>query len=84
VVVVGLTGTATPLVTLVLPGVITPVPPEKTAVRLALAPGLIVDGLAVKLLMVATGGGMLFMLEEPPQPASADKPRRKATANVAG
>jgi hypothetical protein len=51
VVVVGLTFTAFPLVTARLPGVITPVPPAKTAVTLALVPEVIVAGLAPKLVI---------------------------------
>ena len=45
----GETLTAVPLVTEMLPGVITPVPPEKTPVRLEVDPAAIVPGLAVKL-----------------------------------
>ena len=56
----GLTLTAVPLVTellmVVLPAVITPVPPENTAVRFELCPEVMVVGLAVKLVMV---GGVL-------------------------
>ena len=52
---VGLTGIAVPLVTVMLPGATTPVPPVKTAVRLELPPVVIVAGLAVKLVIV--GGG---------------------------
>ena len=55
VVVVGVTFTAVPLVTVRLPGVITPVPLEKTAVRLELVPSAMVGGLAAKLVIV--GGG---------------------------
>jgi hypothetical protein len=55
VVVVGLTLTAVPLVTETLPGVMTPVPFEKTAVRLELVPDEMVAGLAAKL--VITGAG---------------------------
>jgi hypothetical protein len=55
VVAVGVTFTGVPLVTGRLPGVITPVPPEKTAVRLELPPTGIVSGLATKL--VIAGGG---------------------------
>jgi hypothetical protein len=51
VVAVGFTLTGVPLVTARLPGVITPVPPEKSAVRLALPPALIVVGLAAKLVI---------------------------------
>jgi hypothetical protein len=45
----GETFTAVPLVTARLPGVITPLPFEKTPVRLALPPAATVVGLAVKL-----------------------------------
>jgi hypothetical protein len=45
----GDTFTAVPVVTARLPGVITPLPFEKTPVRLALPPAAIVVGLAVKL-----------------------------------
>jgi hypothetical protein len=55
VVAVGLTETAVPLVTAMLPGVTMPVPPVNTAVRLELEPAAIVAGLAVKL--VITGAG---------------------------
>ena len=54
-VVVGLTLTAVPLITARLPGVITPVPLEKTAVRLELPPTVIVSGLATKLVIVGAG-----------------------------
>jgi hypothetical protein len=50
-----------------LPGVIAPVPPEKTAVRLELAPAAMDAGLAVKLVMEASGVPPLF---DPPQPAN--------------
>jgi hypothetical protein len=52
---VGLTLTAVPLVTVRLPGVITPVPLAKTAVRLALPPTVIVAGFASKLVIVGAG-----------------------------
>lgn len=57
VVVVGLTLTATPVVTEILPGVITPEPPEKVAVRLepVVDPASMVAGLAVKLVMAGAG-----------------------------
>jgi hypothetical protein len=55
VVVVGLTLTAVPLVTGRLPGVITPVPLAKTAVRFELPPAVIVAGLATKLVIVGAG-----------------------------
>jgi hypothetical protein len=51
VVTVGLTLTAVPLVTGRLPGVMTPVPPVKTAVRLEAEPTVMVDGLATKLVI---------------------------------
>ena len=54
-VVVGLTLTAVPLVTARLPGVITPVPLAKTAVRLELPPAVVVAGLATKLVIVGAG-----------------------------
>ena len=54
-VVVGLTLTATPLVTVRLPGLITPVPFAKTAVKLELPPTVIVAGLAAKLEIVGAG-----------------------------
>jgi hypothetical protein len=53
---VGETLTAVPLVTVVFPGVITPVPLAKTPVRLAVAPAVIVAGLAVKLVIVGARG----------------------------
>jgi len=75
VVVVGLTETAVPLVTelltVVLPAVITPVPPEKTAVRLELAPALMVAGLAVKLVMEGAATTVTVAVEVtlgPPDP----------------
>ena len=52
----GLTETGVPLVTEMLPGVITPVPPAKVAVRLELPPTVMIAGLAVKL--VIEGGGL--------------------------
>ena len=55
VVVVGLTLTAVPLVTARLPGVITPVPLAKTAVRLELPPAVIAAGFATKLVIVGRG-----------------------------
>jgi hypothetical protein len=44
-----------PLVTVTFPGVITPVPPAKTAMRFALEPAAIVPALLTKL--VITGAG---------------------------
>jgi hypothetical protein len=55
VVVAGLTLNDVPLVAARLPGVITPVPPAKTAVRLELPPALIVAGAATKLVIVGAG-----------------------------
>jgi hypothetical protein len=55
VVVVGVTWSAFPLVTVSLPGVITPVPPVKTAVKLTVAPAVIDEWSAVKLTMVGAG-----------------------------
>jgi len=51
VVALGLTLTAIPLVAGVFPGVITPVPPVKTAIRVVLAPAVIVGDAAVKLVI---------------------------------
>lgn len=51
----GLTLTGVPLVAGRLPGVITPVPLAKTAVRLELPPTVIVAGLATKLVIVGAG-----------------------------
>ena len=51
----GLTLTGVPLVAGRLPGVITPVPLAKTAVRLELPPTVIVAGLATKLVIVDAG-----------------------------
>jgi hypothetical protein len=47
----GETLTATPLVTAIFPGVITPVPEEKLAVSCAEPPAAMLAGLAVKLWM---------------------------------
>jgi hypothetical protein len=55
VVAAGLTLTAVPLVAARLPGVITPVPPTKTPVRLVLPPTEIVAGTAVKLVIAGIG-----------------------------
>ena len=51
----GLTLTGVPLVAGRLPGVITPVPLAKTAVRLELPPTVIVAGLATKLVIAGAG-----------------------------
>ena len=58
----GLTLTAEPLVAVMLPGVITPVPPVKTAVKLLLAPEAIDVGLAVKLVIVTVVAGVTVTL----------------------
>ena len=50
-VVVGETDAGTPLVTAILPGVITPVPFEKTPVSCEFDPDVTVAGFAVKVLM---------------------------------
>ena len=56
VVAVGVTVTAVPLVAERLPGVMTPVPPENTPVRLEVCPTVMVAGLAVKLVIVGGAG----------------------------
>jgi hypothetical protein len=50
----GVTVTAVPLVAGKLPGLITPVPAEKTPVSVAVAPAVIDVGVAVKLVMVGS------------------------------
>jgi len=52
VVAVGLTVTEDPLVAGKLPGVMSPAPLAKTPDKVTIAPGVIVPGLAVKLVMV--------------------------------
>lgn len=59
----GVTVMATPLVTVILPGVTTPVPPVKTAVKLELLPTVMVAGLAVKL--VIEGAALTVTVTEP-------------------
>jgi hypothetical protein len=61
VVAVGLTVTATPVVALRFPGVITPVPLANMPVSVALPPAVIVVGLATKLEIVG-GGGFTVMV----------------------
>lgn len=61
VVAAGVTATAVPLVTGILPGVITPVPPEKTAVRFEDMPAVIVGRLATKL-AIAGGAGFTVIV----------------------
>jgi len=55
VLVVGETVTGVPLVTAILPGVITPVPLEKVAVRLAELPVVMAATLEAKLLIIGAG-----------------------------
>lgn len=78
---VGLTLTAVPLVAARLPGVMTPVPFTKTAVRLELPPAVMVAGLAVKLVIEAAGG--MGVMLDPPQPAKPPRPRLRARAHPA-
>ena len=58
-----------------MPGVITPVPFENTAVRLVLAPSVIVVGLAAKLVIVGAGGAL-------PDPQPVRPPKHKLTAKA--
>lgn len=85
VVAVGLTLIEAPLVMVRLPGVMTPEPFENTAVRLALAPGAMVAGLALKLAMA--GAGLLLLPppedEPPPQPVSDATDAKKIAAHRA-
>ena len=83
VVVAGVTVTAVPLDAARFPGVITPVPPEKTPVRVALFPSTMVAGFATKLVIEA--GGVLFPPPEldPPQPLKTAKPQPHAMAQTA-
>ena len=53
----GLTEMAVPLVAGMLPGVMTPAPFAKAAVRVAVDPDVMVAGVAVKLEMATAGGG---------------------------
>jgi hypothetical protein len=55
VVVVGVIWAGIPLTTVMLPGLMTPDPPEKTAVRLVLDPASMVVGLATKLAIAGAG-----------------------------
>jgi hypothetical protein len=59
VVAVGLTLTGVALVTVMFPGVITPVPPVNSAVRLELLPAAIGVGVAVKLEITGTGSTLI-------------------------
>ena len=58
---VGLTLTCVPLVTVMLPGVIRPVPPVKSGVRLELFPAAIVTGVPVKLEITGTGSTVIVV-----------------------
>ena len=80
-VVEGLTEVAVPLVTVRLPGVMTPVPPEKVPVRLVLEPVVMVAALAVKLEIA--GGGLVLPGLPPPQPVSVTIPSPKTAAAAA-
>jgi hypothetical protein len=75
----GVTETPVPLVAEMLPGVMTPVPLEKTPVRLELAPSVTIAGLAPKLEMA--GGGILVLVL-PPQPTKVVNPRASAAATT--
>jgi hypothetical protein len=67
--VLGLTVTAVPLVAAMFPGVITPVPPLNTPVKLELDPASIVVGFAAKLVIE---GGMVVVVEPLlPQPVNS-------------
>jgi len=83
VVVVGVTGTAVPLTAARFPGVITPVPPEKAPVRVALCPSVMVAGLATKLVMEAGGVVVVCELELPPHPLKPVRQKLKAVAQTA-
>lgn len=72
VVAAGVTVTATPLLTVMLPGVMRPVPFENTAVRVALVPLVMLAALAAKLVMAAGGGGGVL---DPPHPVKLARPR---------
>ena len=80
-VVAGLTLTAVPLVAARFPGVITPTPLAKTAVRLELPPAAIVAGVATKLVIEAAGGGVAMVVCT--QPARLPRPMPRATDHAA-
>jgi len=77
----GVTLTAAPLVTERLPGVMTPVPPVKTPVKLVVPPGVTEVGLATKLVM--TGSETDLALNELTQPVRLPRPRQRTKASVA-
>jgi hypothetical protein len=78
----GLTLTGVPLATATLPGVITPVPLAKTAVRLALVPASMAAGLAAKLEMDGGVGAVGAELEQPANPSEARPSARVAAAGT--
>ena len=78
VVAVGVTLTASPLLTERLPGVMTPVPLANTPVSVMLAPVVMVAVLAVKLVMEA--GGVWIELLDEPQPEKLVRQRRRTQA----
>ena len=80
---VGLTVIGIPLVTARFPGVMTPLPFTKTPVNVALVPAVTVAGLAVKLVMEATGGGG-GGADEPPQPIRLPKHTLSEMAHTTG
>jgi hypothetical protein len=68
-----------------LPGVITPAPFTNTPVKVALAPAVMVAGVATKLVMEGTGGGgVVVEPDEPPQPARLPRHTLIATAHAIG
>jgi len=72
-------------VTAILPGLMTPVPFTKTPVNVALAPDVMVAGLAVKLVMEGTGGGGgVEEPDEPPHPVRLPKNTVSDIANATG
>ena len=80
VVAVGVTLTGVPLVTGMLPGVITPEPPLKTAVRLELDPDAMVAELAAKLVIDAGVTLVVVVCELEPPPPQAVKLRMATPA----
>jgi hypothetical protein len=77
----GVMVTAVPLVTVRLPGVMTPAPPAKTAVKPADPPVATEVGFATKLVM--TGAEADVELSELTQPVRLPKPRQRTMASVA-
>jgi hypothetical protein len=66
------------------PGVIIPVPFTNTPVNVALAPAVMVAGLATKLVIEATGGGGGVVFDDPPHPVNPPKHTLKPTAHTKG